>query len=408
VSDLILTQYYEAVIAMQKGRFDVSIPDASNGGLGRLGHALSELAHTLEQKFEEGEKLSKITEKANSGLILDEVLNYFYESFRPIIPYNRIGLALLEDEGRFVRARWARSDAVALCLKEGYSAPLKGSSLEEIIRTDKPRILNDLEGYLRDNPKSESTQLIVKEGMRSSLTCPLIALGKPIGFIFFSSTEVDTYKDVHQDLFMRIAGQLSVILEKSRLYQQVIELNRKLLVAQSALEHRATHDTLTNVWNRGAIMEVLDKELSRSRRELKPLSVIMTDVDHFKHLNDTHGHLAGDVVLSEVAQRLSSSLRTSEWVGRYGGEEFLIVVYPCDEHAAMSLMERLRGHVCGRAIRTGANKIQTSISLGAAVGHDTKRIGSETFVRVADEARYHAKKTGRNRSEVKTIEMEMV
>jgi diguanylate cyclase (GGDEF)-like protein len=394
---------------MQKGCYDVSLPGGdSNGGLAKLGYALHELARTLEDRFGEVERLSKITEKVNAGLVLDEVLNYFYESFLTLIPYNRIGLALLEDEGRFVRARWARSDSTEIHLKEGYSAPLEGSSLEEILRTGKPRILNDLEGYLSDHPKSESTELIVQEGMRSSLTCPLIALGKPIGFLFFSSTEVDTFKDVHQDLFMRIAGQLSVILEKSRLYQQVIELNRKLLAAQSALEHRATHDMLTNVWNRAAIMEVLDKELSRSRRELKPLSVIMTDVDHFKLLNDTHGHLAGDVVLSEVAQRLSSSLRTSEWVGRYGGEEFLIVVYPCDEQAAMSLMERLRNHVCGRAIRTGRNKIQTSISLGGAVGHDTKRIGPETFVRVADEALYRAKKSGRNRSEVETIALEMV
>ena len=191
-----------------------------------------------------------------------------------------------------------------------------------------------------------------------------------------------------------------MILEKSRLYQQVIELNQQLLDVQGALEHQATHDVLTEVWNRRAILKVLEKELARSQREQRPLSVVMTDIDHFKALNDTHGHQVGDAVLHEVANRLSSALRSAESVGRYGGEEFLIVLYPCGESSAWKLMERLREHVGAKAILVEGEEIKTTISLGAAVGFDTVKIEAGSLVRVADKALYRAKNNGRNRSEI--------
>jgi hypothetical protein len=110
----------------------------------------------------------------NSGLLLDQVLDYVFESFDPIIPYDRIGVTLLEDDGNVARAHWARSRASKIRLKNGYSAPMAGSSLRAIIETGEPRILNDLEAYLREHPGSVSTRTIVSEGMRSSLTCPLM------------------------------------------------------------------------------------------------------------------------------------------------------------------------------------------------------------------------------------------
>ncbi len=180
----------------------------------------------MEHQFEQLQALAQVTERINAGLILDEVLNLVFETFRPLIPYDRIGFALLTEGGKTLTARWARSDAPVLQIKGGYSAAMAGSSLQRIIETDQPRILNDLPAYLADHPASESTQLIVAEGMRSSLTCPLIALGRPIGFMFFSSMRRNTYADAHVELFQQIAGQLAAIVEKSRLYQQLIELNQ--------------------------------------------------------------------------------------------------------------------------------------------------------------------------------------
>ncbi len=179
-----------------------------------------------KKKFNEITTLARITEKINTGLLLDEVLDSVFESFRPIIPYNRIGVSLIEENINVVRARWARSDAPVMKITEGYSAPLEGSSLQTIIDTNQPRIINDLEDYLLKHPNSESTQLIVEEGMRSSLTCPLIAMNSPVGFMFFSSMRTDTYRNLHIEMFMQIAHQLSTIIEKSRLYQQLVELNQ--------------------------------------------------------------------------------------------------------------------------------------------------------------------------------------
>ena len=222
-----ISAYRKAALAMKNGNFKMHIHIGKEDEIGLLGREILELGQILERQFEEINMLARVTEKVNAGLLLDEVLNHVYESFRPIIPYNRIGFSLLvEEEGvLLVRARWACSDAPELKITKGYEAQLEGSSLQTIMETSKPRILNDLAAYLTAHPKSESTQKIVEEGMRSSLTCPLVARGKPIGFMFFSSFQPNTYKDAHVELFQQIAGQLAVIVEKSRLYQQLVELN---------------------------------------------------------------------------------------------------------------------------------------------------------------------------------------
>ena len=225
MTDPRIDRYYEAARQMQAGDFYVQIPSGPTDEIGRLGEALQELALALDHRFQEAHMLARVGEQINAGLVLDEVLNSVFESFRPIIPYNRIGFALLDENDTVVRAHWARSDAPMPKIYKGFSAPLQGSSLQQIMATGRPRILNDLRTYLTEHPRSVSTTLIVEEGMQSSLTCPLIAMGKQIGFMFFSSMERNTYRDVHVDIFMQIAGQLSVVIEKSRLYQQLLELN---------------------------------------------------------------------------------------------------------------------------------------------------------------------------------------
>lgn len=222
-----IRSYRDAALAMKEGQFQVAVPIEPEGDeVAELGKALQDLGVVLERKFEELRTLVKVTERINAGLILDEVLNHVFDSFRPIIPYNRIGFSLIDEDGQKVRARWARSDAASIAIATGYEAPLAGSSLQTIVDTGRPRIINDLVAYLAEHPQSESTTKIVAEGMRSSLTCPLVAMGKAIGFMFFSSMKPNTYRNVHVELFQQIAGQLAVIVEKGRLYQELIELNQ--------------------------------------------------------------------------------------------------------------------------------------------------------------------------------------
>ena len=141
---------------------------------------------------------------------------------QPVFPYNRLSVAFLEKDGEVLRARWARADYPDLMLRTGYAGVLKEGSLPGIIASGEPRIINDLAAYLHHHPLSHATSLLVAEGIRSSLTCPLISMGKPIGFLFFSSLTTDTYKNVHTDAFKLIAGHLSVMIEKSNLYQQIL------------------------------------------------------------------------------------------------------------------------------------------------------------------------------------------
>ncbi|OPZ19004.1 MAG: Sensor histidine kinase YycG [candidate division BRC1 bacterium ADurb.BinA364] len=233
-----IIEFRKALKAIARGQFKVSAPADASDEIGKLGADIMRLSQMLESMFETFRTLSEITEKINAGLLLDEVLEQVYVSFRKLIPYNRIGFSILEQNGDLVKARWARSEAPEMKITQGYSSPLKGSSLERIIKTGKPRIINDLEQYRQRHPDSESTRLIIEEGMRSSLTCPVIAMGKPVGFVFFSSMEKNTYRKAHVEVFTQISGQLSMVLEKGRLYQELIEINN----LKNKLLGMAAHD----------------------------------------------------------------------------------------------------------------------------------------------------------------------
>jgi diguanylate cyclase (GGDEF)-like protein len=178
--------------------------------------------------------------------------------------------------------------------------------------------------------------------------------------------------------------------------KRILALQEQLLESQRQLREQATRDALTGVWNRAMILELLTREMTRSKRERRPLGVIMADVDHFKRVNDTHGHLAGDGVLRQVAQRLSAVVRPYDTVGRYGGEEFLIVLPGCDAGTTAALAERLRGSVAAEAVESEKVRVPVTISLGVAAwdGDEGHLAG---LLRVADRALYEAKNAGRNR-----------
>jgi signal transduction histidine kinase len=221
-----LREYARAIRQMAAGRFDIELTTCdSDDDLSELGRSLVELASAFEARIGELRTLSSVTEQINSGLVLEEVCDHVYERFRPLLPYDRIGVSLLEKDDTIVRARWARTEAPIAKIESGYEARLEGSSLMRVFETGQPRILNDLEGYLREHPRSDSTRRIVEEGMRSSLTCPLVARGRRVGFMFFSSMRAETYRQEHVQRFLRIAGQLSLIIEKGRLYEELLELS---------------------------------------------------------------------------------------------------------------------------------------------------------------------------------------
>jgi two-component system cell cycle response regulator len=174
----------------------------------------------------------------------------------------------------------------------------------------------------------------------------------------------------------------------------------RILELQETLRVEATHDALTGLWNRGATFDLLRRELSRGERDGKSLTVVMADVDHFKHVNDTYGHLAGDVVLREVARRLSSAVRSYDVIGRVGGEEFLVVLPGCALADAVDQAERLRACIQREPAETPDGPIPVTLSLGVAVKPEEASVGPDSLLRAADAALYRAKRGGRNRVEL--------
>jgi two-component system, cell cycle response regulator len=183
--------------------------------------------------------------------------------------------------------------------------------------------------------------------------------------------------------------------------KRILDLQAALIHAQEDLQSAATHDSLTGLWNRGAVLDLLRREVSRRKRTKDPLGVIMADIDHFKKINDTHGHLIGDAVLQEVARRLAANVRPYDVAGRYGGEEFLIILPGCNADSSVIGAERLRHSIADQPIETSVGSIPVTLSLGLASVEQAKEEtpNSETFLRDADEALYAAKAGGRNRVE---------
>jgi diguanylate cyclase (GGDEF)-like protein len=182
------------------------------------------------------------------------------------------------------------------------------------------------------------------------------------------------------------------------MFAAIQKAKSELLQAQESLRFHAEHDALTGVLNRRAVRDVLRKELSRCRREQNTLGVILVDVDHFKKINDHKGHAAGDAVLVTVVQRITSMLRTYDTLGRYGGEEFLIVAPGCDLTVAQRLAERIRTIISDEPVDLGDGTINVTVSMGVTLG--TAESDPEFLVAQADTAMYKAKRNGRNRFEV--------
>lgn len=177
---------------------------------------------------------------------------------------------------------------------------------------------------------------------------------------------------------------------------RIVDLQAQLLRAREAMRQQATHDYLTQLWNRSAILEILSRELSRSEREKTPVSVMLVDLDHFKAINDTRGHFAGDVALKEAALRMQASMRHYDSVGRYGGEEFLLVLPGCDEHDARKQAERLRLALSETPIDTEGEPLSLTASFGCTSFAGGSAMSSEKLIALADACLYRAKAGGRN------------
>jgi two-component system cell cycle response regulator len=178
---------------------------------------------------------------------------------------------------------------------------------------------------------------------------------------------------------------------------RIVKLETEVLRMKEELRIQATRDSLTGIWNRNAAFEILERELVRSSREDRPLAIGLADLDHFKTVNDSHGHIAGDSVLRNTAERMLHAIRPYDSLGRYGGEEFLVILPGCELDVACRKAEALRRAVEDGPILSGENPVRITASFGVTSIPGRMPVRSERIIDRADEALYRAKRDGRNR-----------
>lgn len=183
--------------------------------------------------------------------------------------------------------------------------------------------------------------------------------------------------------------------EKSELLESALSFEKDLLAAQEKLRYQATHDVLTGLWNRGALLELLHAEIERTLRTESSMGVLMIDLDHFKPINQSLGHLVGDAVLQEIAQRIDFATRPYDVTGRYGSEEFLVILPGCDAEQTVSSADRIRRAIAAVPFHTANCSVSLTVSIGATVAGVRDQSAAE-LLSLADLALYEAKVAGHN------------
>lgn len=230
--------------------------------------------------------------------------------------------------------------------------------------------------------------------IRFFVSCPIRnAEGDVIGSVNILDYQPRNFGDEERGMLADLAS----LVEREMQLRLVSETQIELLRKNKSLRRRSLLDPLIGTWNRGAITRILSIEASRCIKLGQPLSVIVLDLDHFKHINDTYGHPAGDQVLIAVAGRLRACIRPQEALGRFGGEEFLVVLPGAGVVTALAVAERMREAIAARPESVEGHTLALTISAGLASTEVHSRCTKEELVKLADEALYRAKTGGRNR-----------
>jgi two-component system, cell cycle response regulator len=211
-----------------------------------------------------------------------------------------------------------------------------------------------------------------------------------------SKQDVVTGLEAGADDYLTKPWDPAELVARLRVGQRILELEDRLVEARETMRYKATHDPLTSLFNRGIIVDLLSRELTRTRREKGCTVVMLGDLDHFKSVNDTYGHVVGDEVLREIARRLLASIRSYDFVGRYGGEEFLIVLNNCDSTQAVTRAEEVRSGIASQPVQTTSGPLPITMSLGILASRDWDLQLVEEILSEVDQALYRAKDDGRN------------
>ena len=337
--------------------------------------ALEQAKAEAETQAQEAETLRMAGAIVASTLEIEKAVQLVLDQALQVVPYDTASVLLLRDMALEVVGGngWDDIDAV-----KGLRIPVPGENPHgKALELGHPFVVDDV---AQDFPQYSN---ISGTEIRGWLGVPLVVHGETLGLLAMDSTQPGFFTPKHIRLSTALGDHVAVALYNARLFEQTKEL--------------AMTDSLTGVATRRSFFVQAERALELARRNQNPVSVLMADLDHFKRINDLHGHAAGDEMIRKVAEAARAVLRRSEIIGRYGGEEFAVVLPDTDEPNAMIIAERIRMHVADIMI-PGEEKSLT-VSIGVTTRDPTELTTVDAILEEADSALYEAKRLGRNRVE---------
>ncbi len=334
-----------------------------------------ELAEREERQY--AEALRDTAALINSSLHMDEVLDRILENVEKVVPHHAANVAFVDENGMtsFVRGKGYRERDCEDDLFASRYAVNDVDNLKKMASSGRACIMPDVQS----NPKWVKVKSL--EWIQSYAGAPIIARGKLLGFINLDAAEPDFFTQKHADRLQGFANQAAIAIENARLFEQTREM--------------AVTDYLTGAFNRRALLENVHREIGRAKRYHVPLSALMVDIDHFKKVNDTYGHGVGDQVLRKVTEALRAGVRDSDIIGRFGGEEFVILMPETQLPEAEKAAKRLCEATDSLHIDSEKGNVHVTISVGVSAWSE-KMQTAEDLLDAADKAMYAAKSTGHN------------
>lgn len=308
-------------------------------------------------------------------LEMDQTVSHILEHLNRVIPYDSASVQLLEEDGSQLKIIGGSGFPM---LKEVLEMrfPIPGDNPNTIvIQTGKPHIIGDAPSMYPEFREKQNAHI------HSWLGVPLIAQNKIIGLLSIDSKEVDKFTDKDAELAATYVSQVAIVLENARIHQET--------------QTQAITDPLTGIYNRRGLYQLGEFEFQRSRRINRPFSAMMLDIDRFKKVNDQYGHATGDQILHQLAQHCLKNSRTTDLVGRYGGEEFVMLLTETNLETAHMIAERLREGIAVKPFQTESGDFFITSSIGVSEAKHSDTLN--TLIERADAALYQAKNAGRNR-----------
>ncbi|MDX9863968.1 MAG: diguanylate cyclase [Anaerolineaceae bacterium] len=343
---------------------------------GQVGLALenAHLYETARQRAREAETLQKVARVVNTSLNQQEIFKIILEQLERVIDYDSASILLKNDKGSQVVGGRGFGDLDAVL---GIQFPHDDTTPNTVVlETREPFIMIDAPAQYAAFNKPPH------RGIHGWMGVPLTIQDRVIGLLTIDSKQVGHFNEKHARLAAAFASQVAITIENARLFQETQRLS--------------ITDPLTNCYNRRFFFDQAGRERERSKRFDRTMSLIMLDLDHFKQVNDRFGHRAGDQVLIHLVQTIQSRLRTIDVLGRYGGEEFVILLLESSSEKAMAAAERIRQTIETRAIEIDQTNIHITASFGVVTYSPTEDPTIDELLDRADQAMYTAKRAGRN------------